>query len=85
MAKGAKRKTKHTEDSKPDSEPTATGSSQENGNQIIKAPPKPKRVKTTKPQSEPEYFEDKRNLVCSSTFNYAVNVLLCYNLCLFQN
>lgn len=72
MAKGAKRKTKQTEDSKPDSEPaTATGSSQENEsqNQITKAPPKAKRVKTSKPQSEPEYFEDKRNLVCSSTFN----------------
>ncbi|KAI5384365.1 Protein HEAT INTOLERANT 4 [Lathyrus oleraceus] len=65
MAKGAKRKTKQTEDSKPDSEPaTATGSSQENEsqNQITKAPPKAKRVKTSKPQSEPEYFEDKRNL-----------------------
>ncbi|KAK2384713.1 Protein HEAT INTOLERANT 4 [Trifolium repens] len=64
MRKGAKRKTKHAEESKPDSEPTptATASSQENDNQITKPQPKPKRQKTSKPQSEPEYFEDKRNL-----------------------
>ncbi|GAU19726.1 hypothetical protein TSUD_78520 [Trifolium subterraneum] len=63
MRKGAKRKTKHAEQQpKPDSEPTptATASSQENDNQITK--PKPKRQRTSKPQSEPEYFEDKRNL-----------------------
>lgn len=58
MRKGAKRKTKHTDDSQPDSQPVA--SSQENENKITK--PKAKRPKTSKPQSEPEYFEDKRNL-----------------------
>ncbi|GAU12197.1 hypothetical protein TSUD_01640 [Trifolium subterraneum] len=62
MRKGAKRKTE--DNSKPDSEPaappTATASSQQNDNQITK--PKPKRQKTAKPQSQPQYFEDKRNL-----------------------
>jgi hypothetical protein len=78
MRKGAKRKTKHAEESKPDSEPTptATASSQENDNQITKPQPKPKRQKTSKPQSEPEYFEDKRNLVRSSTFIHTLLILL---------
>lgn len=67
MRKGAKRKTKHAEDSKPDSElATATDSSQENQNKTTKPPPKAKRLKTSKPQSEPEYFEDKRNLVSTN-------------------
>lgn len=65
MRKGAKRKTaKHTEEPKPDVEeaPTVTAS-QENEIQPTKAPSRAKRQKTSKPQSEPEYFEDKRNLV----------------------
>lgn len=74
MRKGAKRKTKHTDDSQPDSQPVA--SSQENENKITK--PKAKRLKTSKPHSEPEYFEDKRNLVRYSTLNYIVNVIIVF-------
>lgn len=78
MRKGAKRKTKHTDDSQPDSQPVA--SSQENENKITK--PKAKRLKTSKPHSEPEYFEDKRNLVRYSTLNYIVNVIIVF-LCFY--
>ncbi|KAJ1412880.1 hypothetical protein SESBI_20028 [Sesbania bispinosa] len=65
--KGTKRKTKHDEEPKPnvDAEAEAT-SSQENKTQPTEdKAPKPsraKRAKTSKPESEPEYFEDKRNL-----------------------
>ncbi|XP_061344421.1 protein HEAT INTOLERANT 4-like [Gastrolobium bilobum] len=55
MRKGAKRKTKHEEEPKPD----AATASQENKDQ---PPSRAKRVKASKPESEPEYFEDKRNL-----------------------
>ena len=53
MRRGAKRKTKQGQeaihDAPEDNKP--------------KAQPRAKRAKTSKPQSEPKYFEDKRNLV----------------------
>ncbi|TKY60345.1 hypothetical protein E2542_SST17443 [Spatholobus suberectus] len=52
MRKGTKRKTKQEQEAKHDAP-------EENK---TKAPPRAKRAKTSKPQSEPEYFEDKRNL-----------------------
>ncbi|KAE8706836.1 protein CPR-5-like isoform X1 [Hibiscus syriacus] len=57
MREGAKRNaaSKKQED-------TQVKSSQENQNGNHKPAPKAKRAKTSKPQSEPEYFEDKRNL-----------------------
>lgn len=57
MRKGAKRKTSHKEE---------TNSAQDNNNHkdSKKAITRAKRVKASKPQTEPEYFEDKRNLVC---------------------
>ncbi|KAG5127031.1 hypothetical protein JHK82_027866 [Glycine max] len=52
MRRGAKRKTKQGQeaihDAPEDNKP--------------KAQPRAKRAKTSKPQSEPKYFEDKRNL-----------------------
>ncbi|XP_015890961.3 protein HEAT INTOLERANT 4 [Ziziphus jujuba] len=55
MRKGAKRKTSHKEE---------TNSAQDNNNHkdSKKAITRAKRVKASKPQTEPEYFEDKRNL-----------------------
>lgn len=49
MRKGTKRKTKQQQEAKQDA-------AEDNK-------PRAKRAKTSKPQSEPEYFEDKRNLV----------------------
>ena len=53
MRREAKRKTKQSQEAKhgapEDKKP--------------KVQPRAKRAKTSKPQSEPEYFEDKRNLV----------------------
>lgn len=72
MRKGTKRKTKHTEEPKPDAaaatETATATASEENKNKATEAAPsRPKRAKTSKPQSEPEYFEDKRNLVSTNT------------------
>ncbi|KAF5737862.1 hypothetical protein HS088_TW13G00753 [Tripterygium wilfordii] len=52
MRKGAKRKTREAKPS----------SSQENHKETKKAASRAKRVKASKPETEPEYFEDKRNL-----------------------
>ena len=54
MGRGTKRKTKQNEEAKP---------AEENNNQSSKATSRAKRAKTSKPQAEPEYFEEKRNLV----------------------
>lgn len=54
MGRGAKRKTKQNEEAKP---------AEENNKQSSKATSRAKRAKTSKPQAEPEYFEEKRNLV----------------------
>ncbi|XP_057991133.1 protein HEAT INTOLERANT 4-like isoform X1 [Hevea brasiliensis] len=60
MRKGAKRK--RVQKDKED-EAKASSSSQENHKQeSTKAPTRAKSVKASKPQPEPEYFEDKRNL-----------------------
>ncbi|KAB2005033.1 hypothetical protein ES319_D11G241800v1 [Gossypium barbadense] len=61
MRKGAKRKAaSHEQEEK---QVKASSSSQENLNNNNRKPaPKAKRAKTFKPQPEPEYFEDKRNL-----------------------
>jgi len=53
MRKGTKRKAKQQQEAKQDA-------AEENN---TKPQPRAKRAKTSKPQSEPEYFEDKRNLV----------------------
>lgn len=53
MRKGAKRKASQKEEAKP-----AQGNHQESK----KATSQAKRVKASKPETEPEYFEDKRNL-----------------------
>lgn len=53
MRKGAKRKASQKEEAKP-----ALGNHQESK----KATSQAKRVKASKPETEPEYFEDKRNL-----------------------
>ncbi|KAL9329689.1 hypothetical protein ACSQ67_004692 [Phaseolus vulgaris] len=52
MRKGTKRKAKQQQEAKQDA-------AEENN---TKPQPRAKRAKTSKPQSEPEYFEDKRNL-----------------------
>jgi len=52
MRKGTKRKAKQQE--------AKQDAAEQNKN---KAQPQAKRAKTSRPQSEPEYFEDKRNLV----------------------
>ncbi|KAG5155356.1 hypothetical protein JHK82_013325 [Glycine max] len=52
MRRGAKRKTKQDQEAKHDAPE----------DNMPKAQPRAKRAKTSKPQSEPEYFEDKRNL-----------------------
>ncbi|PPD87014.1 hypothetical protein GOBAR_DD16052 [Gossypium barbadense] len=61
MRKGAKRKAaSHEQEEK---QVKASSSSQENLNNNNRKPaPKAKLAKTFKPQPEPEYFEDKRNL-----------------------
>lgn len=51
MRKGTKRKATRKEEDKP-AEPKPE-----------KSPPRAKRTKLPKPESEPEYFEDKRNMV----------------------
>ena len=51
MRKGTKRKAARKEEDKP-AEPKPD-----------KAPSRAKRTKLPKPESEPEYFEDKRNMV----------------------
>lgn len=62
MRKGAKRK--RVQKDKEEEVVKASSSSQDNHKQeSTKAPTRAKRVKASKPQSEPEYFEDKRNLV----------------------
>ncbi|GMY11264.1 protein HEAT INTOLERANT 4-like [Fagus crenata] len=53
MRKGAKRKASQKEEAKP---------AQENHQESKKATSQAKRVKASKPETEPEYFEDKRNL-----------------------
>nr|KYP67575.1 Myosin-H heavy chain [Cajanus cajan] len=59
MRKGTKRKTKQEQQPKHDAENNSTTEPQP---QPQPQPPRAKRAKTSKPQSEPEYFEDKRNL-----------------------
>ncbi|KAI4345188.1 hypothetical protein L6164_012335 [Bauhinia variegata] len=53
MRKGTKRKTTQNEEAKP---------AQENKKQTSKTASRAKRVKVSKPETKPEYFEDKRNL-----------------------
>ncbi|KAF7834227.1 protein HEAT INTOLERANT 4-like [Senna tora] len=53
MRKGAKKRTRRDEEAKP---------VEDNNKQSSKAASRAKRVKASKPESEPEYFEDKRNL-----------------------
>ena len=53
MRRGAKRKTKQGQEAKHDAPE----------DNKPKAQHRAKRAKTSKPQSEPKYFEDKRNLV----------------------
>lgn len=53
MRKGAKRKASQKEEAKP----------QAQQQESKKATSQAKRVKASKPETEPEYFEDKRNLV----------------------
>ncbi|XVF61748.1 hypothetical protein PTKIN_Ptkin08bG0155400 [Pterospermum kingtungense] len=61
MRKGTKRKAASRKQPE-EKEVKASSSSQENQKENHKPAPKAKRAKTSKPQSEPEYFEDKRNL-----------------------
>jgi len=53
MKKGTKRKAKQQQEAKQDAAEDNT----------TKPQPRAKRARSSKPQSEPEYFEDKRNLV----------------------
>lgn len=69
MRRGAKRKTKQGQEAKHDAPE----------DNKPKAQPRAKRAKTSKPQSEPEYFEDKRNLVSlintsPSPFNFLISI-----------
>lgn len=66
MRKGTKRKTKHTEPNHAAPPPPEAAAPLPPSEEINDQPPKPpraKRVRRVKPESEPEYFEDKRNLV----------------------
>ncbi|XP_057420317.1 protein HEAT INTOLERANT 4-like [Lotus japonicus] len=62
MRKGTKRKTKHTEPNHAPPEAAAAAPPSEEINDQPPKPPRAKRVRRVKPESEPEYFEDKRNL-----------------------
>ncbi|KAI4317206.1 hypothetical protein L6164_025096 [Bauhinia variegata] len=53
MRRDTKRKTRQNEEAKP---------AQENKKQSSKTTSRAKRVKASKPETEPQYFEDKRNL-----------------------
>ena len=69
MRRGAKRKTKQDQEAK-------HVAAEDNKTE---AQPRAKRAKTSKPQSEPEYFEDKRNLVSlintsPSPFNFLISI-----------
>lgn len=63
MKKGTKRKASQKDESKP--------SSQDNNNKETDKKPtrtRAKLVKSSKPESEPEYCEDQRNMVVSLNF-----------------
>ncbi|XVE83230.1 hypothetical protein DITRI_Ditri16bG0070900 [Diplodiscus trichospermus] len=60
MRKGAKRKV--VSQKQEEKEVKASSSSQENQKENHEPAPRAKRAKTSKPQPDPEYFEDKRNL-----------------------
>jgi hypothetical protein len=74
MRKGAKRKASQKEEAKP---------AQENHQESKKATSQAKRVKASKPETEPEYFEDKRNLVdrLFLVLIYKFNQVLLYYTC----
>lgn len=58
MKKGAKKRTRQDEEA---------NTAEDNGKQSSKTTSRAKRVKASKPESDPEYFEDKRNLVHSTS------------------
>ncbi|KAE9604127.1 hypothetical protein Lalb_Chr11g0068031 [Lupinus albus] len=70
MKKGTKRKTKHNDaESKPESEPNKKQPTKATTSRATKPNP-------SKPHSEPQFFEDKRNLVIFHMFLFSFEFVI---------